>query len=293
MNKKKQKGLINNLNIFLLLLLLSAGIFSCSSTKVADRQEGSFSVKHEEAFSDLYPENPLWQKIQEGFEVLEWKMDSIKVSWHCIKIDLNKPGLKIISLPEESNLGKNFRLKKFARKNNTVIAFNTSPFDIKKTDYPVGITKIDGKIITAPVEKYAALCFYKNNQGFFRACILDSQKEDELEKYDYAYGGFYTILRDEKIYDFKQIKRSRTGCGLNEDGSQLYILVACPLFSLRDHNGLTYPECAEILKYLGCKTAMQFDGGHSSGLCIYNQNAEAPFLQRKVPTAMGFTITSN
>jgi hypothetical protein len=33
---------------------------------------------------------------------------------------------------------------------------------------------------------------------------------------------------------------------------------------------------------------MQFDGGHSSALLVYTKDIEKPFLQRKVPTALGF-----
>ena len=71
----------------------------------------------------------------------------------------------------------------------------------------------------------------------------------------------------------------------------LYILVATPVFSLTDKNGLNYEECAAILKKLGCTDAMQFDGGHSSALVVNGKDVEKPFLQRKVPTVLLFGLT--
>ena len=61
-----------------------------------------------------------------------------------------------------------------------------------------------------------------------------------------------------------------------------------PNFSLDDRNGLDYVECSEILKYLGCDDAMQFDGGHSTGMIFNGKHVDKPTLQRKVPTAIGF-----
>lgn len=61
-------------------------------------------------------------------------------------------------------------------------------------------------------------------------------------------------------------------------------------FALRDRKGLNYKECALIMQQFGCTKAMQFDGGHSSGFCIYNKQVEVSFLQRKVPTAFGIKI---
>ena len=71
-------------------------------------------------------------------------------------------------------------------------------------------------------------------------------------------------------------------------GRFLYLFITVPNFSLDDRNGLDYMECSEILKYLGCDDAMQFDGGHSTGMIFNGKHVDKPTLQRKVPTAIGF-----
>ena len=42
---------------------------------------------------------------------------------------------------------------------------------------------------------------------------------------------------------------------------------------------------------MGCKTAMEFDGGHSSGLTLQNKNLIKPSLQRMIPAAFGLKIS--
>ena len=272
----------------LILLLLLFSLFSCATT-------GMFSNKELVTIPEVYSEDELmgnfhgWEKVEEGVAISSGRLLSQKVQWHCISIDLNTPDLHFTSLPVRGSLGRTFRLKTFARKNRTIAAINTSPFDLAgKTYIPQGITKLAGESLTEANPKYCALCLKKNEQGFWRAEILPNQTEEALKDFDYAYGGFFSVMQNREVLTFAKNRRSRTACGVNDDGSLLYLFVAAPDFYPSDRNGLNYEECALILRALGCKDAMQFDGGHSSGMCLYTKDLEKPVIQRKVPVALGF-----
>lgn len=244
---------------------------------------------------NFYPEEITWSPLKDdGFWLTDYDIKSIGVSWHCVKIDLNNENLEIVWEPKAENLGKRFWLTNFARKNKTVVAINTTPFDLDgKTYLPVGITKNKNEIISECKERYCALALIRNEKNQLRAQIIDHQTPEQFENSEFAVGGFFTILDDDTIYEFTKIRRSRVGCGISDEGRYLYIFVTTPHFEIRDRNGLNYEECAVILRQLGCTKAMQFDGGHSSGFCIYNKQVEVPFLQRKVPTALGIRITQH
>ena len=277
-------------SVFLAIIFFC--LASCKTTKVNVQE--NFTASQVLPVNTLAPEEIEWQELQEGVELTGFSISSLKVTWHCVKIDLDTPNLQIIYEPHKESLGKQFSVKKFALKNDAFLAINSTPFDLDgKTYLPVGIIKYDGEIICPPAENYCALCFSKNQNGNFRASIVDSQTEEALEAFEYAFGGFFTILSDGESGTFAKNKRSRVGAGISDEGRFLYIMVTTPKFNLTDRNGLNYQECAEIFKFLGCDYAMQFDGGHSSAMVVRKKDLEKPFMQRKVPSILGFKISDN
>lgn len=266
--------------ILLLFFITSFLLISCQTTKPYEKTTNTI---------DPSPCTIQWTNISPGIQTTDSKITSRKVTWYCAKIDLDTPNLQIIISPEENSSHNLFSLKKFAKKNKTIVAINTTPFDLGNTNAPVGIIINKNTLISPPVDKYSALYFLKNNKNQLRAFIANSQTEIPLSETDYAIGGFYTILENSKIHNFEKTYRSRSACGISHDGRFLYLFSATPSFSLNDQNGLTYEECAQILKSLGCEKAMQFDGGHSTGLCINGKLVESPLFQRKIPAAFGIT----
>ena len=151
-----------------------------------------------------------------------------------------------------------------------------------------GIVKDNGKVLSEPVEQYCALAITTCADGTLTCTILENQSSEQIEKYDYVIGGFFVILQDGQILEYVQNRRSRTACGTDDTGRILYLFAVTPDFSLNDKNGLSYPECAAILQQLGCTSAMQFDGGHSTAMVINGKTVRAPLFQRKVAAAAGF-----
>lgn len=275
----------NKLFLFSLIFLTILSSFSCATTSGA-KQENSVKT----AFlskEELCPSEFIWSELEPGFYETSYKVKKLGIKWHCVKIDLTNPKLKII--PGVSSSKKGFSVKSFARKNKTTVTFNTTPFDVKNYEHIVGVVKSNGILLSEPVNYYCALGFKRTENGY-EAIILPKQNEAEIEKLDSAFGGFFQILHENQVYyNFEKTRRSRSGCGISENKKKLYILISTSGGNLRDWNGLNYPECAIILQAMGCTEGMQFDGGHSTSLCIYNKEVLQPFLQRKVPALLGFS----
>ena len=69
------------------------------------------------------------------------------------------------------------------------------------------------------------------------------------------------------LQDFIRRGDSRSGVGLSADGKTLFILVVEGERPLQSR-GLSYPQCGEIFREMGCSDALELDGGSSSELCI-------------------------
>lgn len=240
----------------------------------------------------LVPQNIEWQEIEPGFEMTKQIIFEHNIQWACVKINLKNPDLVINATPAKNELRQIFSHKDFAKTSDSIVAINTVPFDLDGKSYiPVSIVKINNEEIIPPVSGYCALCLKKKQNETFRAVIIDSQNQDEiLNTSEYAFGGFSQILKDNQIFEFEKFKRSRTAAGTNSDGTELYLFAACGISSPTGRSGLNFEECAAILKELGCTDAMEFDGGHSTGLVVKNRNIIHPMLQRKVPALLGFSL---
>lgn len=271
-----------------LWIFLLFSLFSCQSIK--NLKEEFYTEPAILYENQICPSEIQWKEFSPGFWKTSFHIDSIDVSWTAVKIDLNNPELHFIVAPQSNTLGQLFHVKKFAKKTKSIVAINTTPFDLGKTEFPIGITKDKGKIITPTVERYCALALNKNQDNQWRAEIINHQTPESVENYDYAIGGFFTTYENEEFIPFAKNKRSRTGCGISHEGRFLYIMVCTPDFHPTDRNGLNYEECSLIFQKMGCTKAMQFDGGHSSALIIQGKNINPPFMQRKVPVALGFSI---
>ena len=269
---RKRRG---NLRLFLLnTFLLFAFLFvSCATTK-------TFSN------TDILPPATLeWTELKPGFEITNQKIRELGVSWTCVKIDLT---LLEVS-PVITTSDKPFSVKDFARQKDLTVAVNTTQFSTDGASVKAeGIIKDNGSILSEPIQKYCALAIFTDENGVLTCSILENQNYSEIEKYDYAAGGFFVILKDGQILEFAQNRRSRTACGTDNTGHILYLFAVTPDFSLTDKNGLSYPECAAIMHELGCTQAMQFDGGHSTSMVINGKAAQTPLFQRKVAAAIGF-----
>lgn len=289
LNKIKKQTLFTAV-IFTLSLLA----FSCKS--LPEQTEG-YKISVPLSSDRLIPSDVHWEQVLPGIEKTDYIINEFNCSWTCVKIDLTNPKLSIVNFPEErKQVSQLFRVKTFSKKNKAVVAINTTPFDNTKakTYNPIGIIINEGNLIYFPVirEDYAALAFFEAENGYI-AKVVSPQKDLLISASPciYAAGGFFPILKNGELISHLILRRSRTAAGISQDGKTLYLFAVSSILNPKDNKGLSYDECAIILQTLGCYDALNFDGGHSTALCINAIYEEKPCLQRKVPAALGFRIS--
>ena len=210
------------------------------------------------------------------------------IIYHAVKINLAEAGkggsLKLVCSRKE-------RVSDFAERENCIVAINATQFD--KAGELVGIHREAGKLLSAPVARYAAIGF-KGTEDVdgkgVEARIFTSQGDDGLAECPYAFGGFFTVLEGGEVRrDFIVRSDSRSGAGLSADGKTLYLLVVEGEWTLQSA-GLSYPECGEIFKAMGCTDALEFDGGGSTELCINGKSVLPYKVYRVHGNSFGFRV---
>lgn len=254
--------------------LVSFAVFSnisCSSL----RQEPLAQVS---SVSDI-SRDLQWKTLTDYAETADFFITEKKTLCHLVRINLLSENFSIVSFPDTKK-DSSIRAKKFAKQNDCDIVINTTPFSQKirfiSKQVPAGIIYSNNEQLYKPNARYSALAFY-NDGTKYSAKIIERQSDEQLtlalkQSPCIIHGGFWQILKDGEVIDFKDIKDSRTALGISRDGTKLYILIVegeRKSTSL----GLSYMECARILLENDCYNAIQFDGGNSSCLILDQKNA--------------------
>lgn len=220
--------------------------------------------------------NGEWQTIVPPIQYIRRTYKNIPLAYSLVRINLNDNAIDITGTASEkygTGAVKAVSVSSWAKKAKTTVAVNASPFAYTSGIFSNkrelrGVYVYEGRTVSKANAKYAALYFDKSKRAF----IADSQNEAELSGAQFAFGGFWTILDGAHIVEklpsgekFKSIREARTAIGISADGLTLYILcVEKNLFS----TGLSFTECAQILKNAGAVRALQMDGGHSVNLIV-------------------------
>ena len=136
--------------------------------------------------------------------------------------------------------------------------------------------------------------FSKQNKGtYYEESFIDTKYKED---YYNAIWGRFDILKKGKVLSHKRdLPYARTVMGLSKDGSQLYLMIVDG--KRPDHSvGLSYQDCARMLKSLGAEDAMACDQGGSS--CMYvksmggiiNRPADSEGIERKVYSHFGVSF---
>ena len=292
-----------------LVLSLLAFFFSSCVSNHDIIPAGSYDEREESLY---IPEEIIWEKI-DGISFAEYffyENKAYPVRYHCVKIDLTYPSLKILTYPQSEadftqKKGKvmdyfpGLRGGKFSQQYNSLITMNTAPFSgkngkwdtiakITSTRRICGIHIVEAKELAPPIERYSALTLTRTESGFIGK-IIKNQKEDAFKDCDFAFGGFFTILTDGEKESFNwRSNDSRSAIGLSKDGKTIYLLAVEGERWSKSH-GLTYPECADVLLALGASNAMEMDGGDSTVLFINKKNMLSYPALRKNAVFIGFS----
>ncbi len=198
------------------------------------------------------------------------------------RLNLSNPEITVESYPEDVEKDSPYdawNIKSFSKEKKCFLALNATPFCVPKRK-TVGIHKVAGKVISSPVNRYAALLIRKTRTAL-EVKLVPNQVEDEIEEYDYAFGGFFMVLEDgkKKSFDVESFD-TRTAVGYSSMENCLYFLFG---------KDISYQDSADIFLKLGCRDAMQFDGGSSSQFCIDGNCSKLNFFTRKPGNMLGFS----
>ncbi len=263
----------HHIQLFSICTILVIFYCSCSTTP--------FQSQDTTDYLQTTNNNPIQYKKYENLKE--------KLVYHITTIQLDNPSISIVgSKPslDSSYETKGETTKHFAYTQGSYVAINASPFSYPNTRLSSkrnieGLYIHKGTLISNPVNNYAALCFSKNN----KASIINKQQAIDSANVYLAVGGFWTILENNKIISFKDIKDARTAVGISEDGYTLYILT---VEKNAQSKGLNYMECATILQTQGAVKAIQLDGGGSTSIIFPNSPKHSVYSNRKVANNIGF-----
>lgn len=283
----------------LFLFIFFSGCVSLTQSKLSPEAESALYP-----VESYVPASFEWKEVVPGIMRFDFCNSDFPLIYHVVKIDLDVSEDKGLYL--ESARG--VRTSEFAEHGNLTVAVNATPFS--KSGSLVGIHKENGIVVSEPVLQYAAIgfrgeveeTFEKSENGennefvgdiFSSNCvnfahIFYTQSASEFEGYPFVFGGFFTVLEHGEVrQDFVRRCDSRSGAGLSADGKTLYILVVEGERKSQSR-GLSYPQCGEIFKALGCSDALEFDGGGSAELCIEGKSVLSYKVHRIQGNCFGF-----
>lgn len=254
--------------LFLSIVLL---LFSCTTDDIASVNQDNLSQEK-------------YINIASGIEYFRYNTP-LPLVCHIAKIDLRKVNINLY--PTESTCIKQgwFKAKnpvQFARKTQSLLVINTTPFTSKRNLRKLsGVHIIGEKQLGSVYPAHAAL---KINNG--KASL---EKEQCLKETDanLVIGGFFCILQKGKIIEgFLENHDARMAIGIDDTQAILYVL--CTEKSFRS-KGASYKECATILQNLGAVDALEFDGGSSTHFVLNFKEKSHGFLHKKPASLLGFS----
>ena len=318
-------------NVFTLLpyiLLIQLLFTSCNTFSPVSTGGGQ-----PEVFSSIENVEPVWLTFAEGIGYFHGKVSSPKIEFYALKIDLASPDVRVVvrggavsdnggTSSEVSRGTLSTRVTSFVRDNNLLAGINALPFDIvsakeKQPVKNVGIVISEGALISPANPRYDAIVFYKSeNSNSTRAAIVNQSSIRSTENIQNAVGGFYQILADGAVtkridvifrsqndtaHSANTARHPRSAAGISPNGQYLYLLVIDGRRALSI--GATEPETAFLTRALGCRDAINLDGGGSSALALRHPNGRVravntpihggiPNLERAVAGCLGVNLST-
>jgi len=239
-----------------------------------------------------------------------------EVVYKAVKINLQDENLFIKTYPDEStaisNEGfiKGISITSFFNslkldENTSSVIINTSPYSSHGTILdrkifhsklkPLGIFQVGKKRFSEVNNRYAMLLLSQDDKGY-KAKIIAHQNELDIqnsykEALSFVIGGYFVVLKDGELFDSTgnnfayTSQNARTAIGIADEGKSLILLC---VEGKKKSKGLSYPECAKLLKSMGATDALQFDGGTSSAMLIDGKNPLISLSKRKNTSYIAF-----
>ncbi len=272
------------------------GLMNSRGSSGGKKLERNFLMDVESLKSNFTSELKVWQQnLNQAVDLITVKKEEPNAVFYIAAVDLSFPGIEIAITPE---LKEKYLTSIFAHQNDCFLAING---EAGRTMYPgCGLGEWTGNWIVRgnPVQmtdtkERPFLSFDKSNKAkYVKAVIVDTTLTED--KYNAIWGRFDILVDNEIVEDTRNTHYSRTVMGINGDGNILYLMIVDgkrPEHSL----GLTYAECASVMKLVGATNAMACDQGGSScmyvkGKGIINRPADSEGIERPVYTHFGIRI---
>ncbi|MCL2763876.1 MAG: phosphodiester glycosidase family protein [Treponema sp.] len=269
-----------------LLIILSILHISCASVLPV------FSNAAQPAFhSSIEDIEPVWQPVSGGIDYFHGKIESPRLEFWALQIDLSSANIGIIVKGgnTDSHSILSTRVTSFVRDNDLIAGINAVPFDIVSSTegQPIknsGLVISGGELISPLNPFYDAIVFYKDG----RAAITSQSSIRSVENIENAAGGFHQILAGGQAAqrtNENSARHPRSAAGLSDNGMYLYLLV---IDGRRAGSiGSTEKETALLLRALGSWDGINFDGGGSSALAMRSSDGNVRAVNTPVHRIQG------
>lgn len=257
-----------------------------------------------------------WDKakvVTKGIRVFELAYDEPRMmKAFLMRVDLKTPGLRFTGTERASNFGEKmpdvtnrvvkistrrerteaFMKRRRAEGHNVVAAFNTAPWIPWEMPYThryahlFNLQVSDGvRVSTTTKPGGATFVVWKDGS----CSITNNIGEADVPNISLAHSGFSIIMRDGVIPEArgKASLAPRTAGGLSKDGRYFYVLTV----DGRQKNwslGADMRDLALILSAAGADDAMNFDGGGSTTLVVWDNKAGKPFIFNRHGAVKGY-----
>ncbi len=250
------------------------------------------------ALKKKYPNATIYEKpINEAIDLITIQQASPNSVAFIAIVDLKHPSVKVKVTPEKKH---KYLTSEFAKENNCVLAINGEAGESMAMDCELGEWSgnwiSDGNVVMmADTKKRPFIGFSKktNRANYSVESVVDTVMNND--KYNAIWGRFDILVDNEILSLENDNPYARTVMGTNADGTLLYLMIVDgkrPDYS----EGLTYHNCADILRLLGASNAMACDQGGSS--CMYlepmggiiNRPADSDGYERPIYSHFGISM---
>lgn len=306
----EQKRLYINAGIVILMLLFIVdkkfdfmrSELSFMNEKIRKSQMHMSSVKGGEPFdvSELqkqFPKAALAQRpINEAIQLITVTQADPNAVTFIARIDLRNPHVDVQITPKKK--GK-YLTSTFAAENNCILAINGEAGETMAMNCALGEWSgnwvSDGKVVMmADTDKRPFIGFNKANKAnYYQESFVDTKYKADY--YNAIWGRFDILKKGNILSHERDLPYARTVMGINEEGTYLYLMIVDgkrPDYSV----GLSYADCARILKALGATDAMACDQGGSSCMFvetmggIINRPADSDGIERPIYSHFGIAM---
>ncbi|MFI5451500.1 phosphodiester glycosidase family protein [Pedobacter sp. UC225_61] len=216
---------------------------------------------------------PKTKLITHHFDQKNLFLSNQNISYVEVKNRGNSPEFGIGASPKELKITPTF-----GKENNALVAINGTFFDVKNGG-SVDFIKVDGQVInsnrleknnTRARHQMAAIVIEDGKLTLKKWDNTSNWEENMTEKNVMLSGPLLTFNHVDEALDtsaFNRLRHPRSAIGIKPNGKIILLTI-----DGRQENsaGVSLFELTKVMRWLGCTSAINLDGGGSTTLWVYN-----------------------